>query len=71
MIEKPFLPDLPAQTGFALQCLGRPFFPFSDKLRQRYALLAIGAEKVNVIRHDDIRANGPAVPFHGGFPFPA
>jgi len=69
MIKKTALPDRTVQTGLLFQGLGRPLFPFSDKVRQCNALFSIRAEKVNMIRHDHIRANGPAVPIQGIFPF--
>jgi hypothetical protein len=63
------LPHCPSKPEFPDESLGSPLFPSPNKLLQRAGILACSAEKVNVIRHDHVPGDVPAMAGGSGLPF--
>jgi hypothetical protein len=61
MIEELLLPDRSRYVDLALNRFARPFFPKPKEYWKCFGIQLRCAEKVNMIRHDHVPTNGPAV----------
>jgi hypothetical protein len=61
VIEKFLLPDEPRYAKLALYALAGPFFPKSKKDREPLGIKLWSAEEMDMIRHDHVTANCPAM----------
>jgi hypothetical protein len=68
MIEEFLLPNRLSHIGDALDAFARPFLPETDENRKRLRIQFRCAKEMNVVWHDDVTANRPAVTFACGGP---
>lgn len=61
MIEVFRLPERWGKIGRLGYPAGRPFLPVTNKSTQRFGIIVITGEKMNVIGHDHISSDYPAV----------
>ena len=69
MIKKLFLPNSPGKLELASHPLARPLLPCLHERRQAFRIQLCRTEEVNMIRHDDITPDRPAVAFARLLPF--
>jgi hypothetical protein len=69
VVEKFLLPDERRYTKPALYTLAGPFFPKSKKDREPLRIKLWSAEEMDMIRHDYITANYPAMTLARRAPF--